>query len=110
MSAIYWLYLVTSFTALFRTYDEYTSELSSGHLSWSPVHSSEAFWKENATKLNERDYEQLRALVTILKSSSDPTVLAVAAHDVGQYLKYYDSGKKYVSSVVFLRSILTTAL
>lgn len=43
-----------------RTYDEYTTELSSGHLSWSPVHESESFWKENASKLNEKEYEQLR--------------------------------------------------
>jgi V-type H+-transporting ATPase subunit H len=44
----------------YRTYDEYTSELASGHLSWTPVHESEDFWKENATKLNEKDYEQLK--------------------------------------------------
>lgn len=45
---------------MYRTYDEYTTELSSGHLSWSPVHESESFWKENASKLNEKEYEQLR--------------------------------------------------
>lgn len=43
-----------------RTYDEYTSELASGHLSWTPVHESDGFWKENAIKLNEKDYEQLK--------------------------------------------------
>lgn len=45
-----------------RTYDEYVSELASGHLSWSPVHESDDFWKENATRLNENDYEQLKSL------------------------------------------------
>ena len=44
----------------YSTYDEYASELASGHLSWSPVHESDDFWKENATKLNEKDYEQLK--------------------------------------------------
>jgi V-type H+-transporting ATPase subunit H len=34
--------------------------LSSGHLSWTPVHESEDFWKENATKLNDKDHEQLK--------------------------------------------------
>ena len=29
-----------------------------------------------------------RRLVELLKSSRDPIVLAVAAHDVGQYIKY----------------------
>ncbi|KAJ3482136.1 hypothetical protein NLI96_g7185 [Meripilus lineatus] len=47
------------------TYDEYTSELTSGHLSWTPVHDSELFWKENATKLNDKNYEQLRSDITL---------------------------------------------
>ncbi|KIJ27416.1 hypothetical protein M422DRAFT_37773, partial [Sphaerobolus stellatus SS14] len=38
------------------TYDEYTSELASGHLSWSPVHTSDIFWSENAAKLNQKDH------------------------------------------------------
>lgn len=42
------------------TYDEYRSELTSGHLSWTPVHESDLFWKENATKLNDKDYELLK--------------------------------------------------
>jgi len=45
-----------------RTYDEYISELASGHLSWTPVHESDDFWKENATKLNEKDHEQLKSV------------------------------------------------
>ena len=43
-----------------RTWDEYTSELTSGHLSWTPVHDSNMFWKENATKLNEKDHFHLK--------------------------------------------------
>jgi len=42
------------------TYDEYVSELKSGHLSWSPVHDSDSFWKENVIKLNDKDYEQVK--------------------------------------------------
>ena len=100
-----------------RTYDEYTSELTSGHLSWTPVHESDDFWKENATRLNDRDYEQLRyvsspsssssslliiwfvrTLIKLLNDSQDPVVLAVAVHDLGQYIKHYKQGKKYVLS------------
>ncbi|KAK2467087.1 hypothetical protein APHAL10511_001345 [Amanita phalloides] len=81
------------------TYDEYTSELSSGHLSWTPVHESEDFWKENATKLNDKDHEQLRTLIRLLTESSDSTVLSVAAHDIGQYVKHYDLGKKWVAEL-----------
>ncbi|PPQ64691.1 hypothetical protein CVT26_002781 [Gymnopilus dilepis] len=81
------------------TYDEYVSELASGHLSWSPVHESDDFWKENATRLNENDYEQLKILIKLLKESADPLVLAVAAHDIGQYVKHYERGKKPVADL-----------
>jgi V-type H+-transporting ATPase subunit H len=71
------------------------------------------FWKENATKLNDSNYQQLkyvsepstlalhtnhqgyRVLVELLKDSQDPLVLAVASHDIGQYVKHYPRGKKY---------------
>ncbi|KAI0048224.1 ATPase V1 complex subunit H [Auriscalpium vulgare] len=79
------------------TWDEYASELTSGHLSWTPVHESELFWRENVTKLNERDYAYLKLLIELLRSSPDPTVLAVAAHDLGQYVKYHERGKKFVT-------------
>ena len=35
-----------------------------------------------------------RTLIRLLKESSDPNVLAVAAHDIGQYVKHYERGKK----------------
>lgn len=84
------------------------------------------FWKENATKLNDKDHEQLkyvgyifpatcievdtflqRILVRLLKESEDAVILAVAAHDLGQYVKHYERGKKCVSSSIDLFSPLT---
>ncbi|EJD53236.1 ATPase, V1 complex, subunit H [Auricularia subglabra TFB-10046 SS5] len=90
--------LAANFESL-TTYDEYTSELQSGHLSWTPVHDSQTFWKENVTKLNDDNYKQLKLLVGLLKTSDDPLVLAVAAHDIGQYVKFYDRGKKAVTDL-----------
>ncbi|KAG5645044.1 hypothetical protein DXG03_007223 [Asterophora parasitica] len=90
--------LNTNFQSL-TTYDEYTSELSSGHLSWTPVHESDSFWRENASRLNDNDYEQLKALLLVLKDSTDPLVLAVAVHDVGQYVSHCDRGKKLVTQL-----------
>ncbi|KAI0670643.1 ATPase V1 complex subunit H [Trametes maxima] len=81
------------------TYDEYRSELLSGHLSWTPVHESDLFWKENATKLNDKDYELLKILIRLLSESNDPTVLAVASHDIGQYVKHYERGKKILTDL-----------
>lgn len=76
------------------------------------MHESDDFWRENASKLNEKDYEQLK-LVLLLKlapdwafhylffrilirllGTEDPLVLAVAVHDLGQYVKHYERGKK----------------
>lgn len=37
-----------------------------------------------------------RILIRLLNESDNPTVLAVAAHDLGQYVKHYERGKKYV--------------
>ncbi|THH31773.1 hypothetical protein EUX98_g2445 [Antrodiella citrinella] len=96
------IYLKDELNARFEsltTYDEYTSELTSGHLSWTPVHDSELFWKENVTKLNNRDYEQLKTLIRLLKESQDVVVLAVAAHDIGQYVKHYERGKKVLDDL-----------
>jgi len=90
--------LTTHFQNL-TTYDEYTSELASGHLSWTPVHESDDFWKENATKLNDKDCEQLKLLINILKTSNDPNILAIGANDIGQYVKHYERGKKFVTDL-----------
>jgi len=90
--------LTANFQSL-TTYDKYTSELDSGHLSWTPVHESEDFWRENASKLNDKDYQQLKTLLRLLRDSGDSIVLAVAAHDIGQYVKHYERGKKMVTDL-----------
>ncbi|PAV24369.1 ATPase V1 complex subunit H [Pyrrhoderma noxium] len=81
------------------TWEEYIAELESGHLSWSPVHESDTFWQENASKLGEKDNAQLKLLVKLLNESTDPVVLAVATHDLGQFVKYTERGKKIVSDL-----------
>ncbi|KAG9355212.1 hypothetical protein JZ751_000050 [Albula glossodonta] len=75
------------------SFDEYSSELKSGRLEWSPVHKSEKFWRENAVRLNEKNYELLKILTKLLEVSDDPQVIAVAAHDVGEYVRHYPRGK-----------------
>lgn len=37
-----------------------------------------------------------RQLINLLQESRDPTVLAVAVHDVGMYVKYCEKGKQLV--------------
>jgi V-type H+-transporting ATPase subunit H len=38
------------------TFDEYTLEITSNRLSWSPAHKSDKFWRENAQRLNENNF------------------------------------------------------
>ena len=66
------------------SYDEYVTEVRSGRLEWSPVHRSEKFWRENAAKLNDKNYELLRILITLLESTKEPLVLSVACFDLGK--------------------------
>uniref|UniRef100_A0A8C5I9I1 ATPase H+ transporting V1 subunit H n=1 Tax=Gouania willdenowi TaxID=441366 RepID=A0A8C5I9I1_GOUWI len=81
------------------SFDEYSSELKSGRLEWSPVHKSEKFWRENAVRLNEKNYELLKILTRLLEVSDDPQVIAVAAHDVGEYVRHFPRGKRVIEQL-----------
>lgn len=76
------------------SYDEYVTEIRSGRLEWSPVHRSEKFWRENAHNLNERNYELLKILISLLDTSKDPLILSVACFDLGEYVRHYQRGKQ----------------
>lgn len=81
------------------SFDEYTSEVKSGRLEWSPVHKNEKFWRENAIRLNENNYSLLKMLVRLLESSKDPLILSVAAHDLGEYVRHYPRGKVVIEQL-----------
>lgn len=42
------------------TFDEYTLEITSNRLSWSPAHKSDKFWRENAQRLNDNNFYLIR--------------------------------------------------
>ncbi|XP_053990204.1 V-type proton ATPase subunit H isoform X1 [Hylaeus volcanicus] len=81
------------------SFDEYSTEVKSGRLEWSPVHKSGKFWRENASRLNEKNYELLRILVHLLETSKDPLVLSVASFDVGEYVRHYPRGKHIIEQL-----------
>merc|ERR1712193_475158 len=62
-------------------------------MGWSPVHRSENVWRENAAKLNDKNYELLRILITLLESTKEPLVRSVACFDLGEYVRHYQRGK-----------------
>lgn len=53
------------------------------------------FWQREAVRLNENDYEILRILVQLLKTTKDPVVLSVASFDIGEYARCHPRGKLY---------------
>merc|ERR1712098_517521 len=77
------------------SYDEYVTEVRAGRLEWSPGHRSEKFWRENAAKFNDKNYELLKLLLALLETSKDPLVLSVACFDLGEYVRHYQRGKDY---------------
>jgi len=83
------------------TYDEYASEVESGHLSWTAAHESDDFWKENGPRVGvENNGKVLRQLISLISTSRDPLVLAVAANDIGKYLTYGgDRARKTVTDM-----------
>ncbi|XP_044740321.1 V-type proton ATPase subunit H isoform X1 [Chrysoperla carnea] len=81
------------------SFDEYSTEVKSGRLEWSPVHKSAKFWRENAGRLNERNYELLRILIHLLEGSQDPLVLSVACFDIGEYVRHYARGKHVIEQL-----------
>ncbi|CAI8018615.1 V-type proton ATPase subunit H [Geodia barretti] len=81
------------------SWDEYAAEVKSGRLEWSPVHRSDKFWRENVMKLNENNHEILKTLVLILQESQSAVAIAVAAHDLGEYVRYYPRGKRNLDAL-----------
>ncbi|BEI92182.1 uncharacterized protein CcaverHIS019_0410020 [Cutaneotrichosporon cavernicola] len=71
------------------TFDEYVSELESGHLVWSPAHESDDFWRLEVGRIQtEANGKLVRRLIELLNTSHDPVVLAVACNDVAKFVKY----------------------
>lgn len=81
------------------SFDEYVTEVKSGRLEWSPVHREIRFWRENASRLNEGNYELLRTLIHLLNFNNDPLILSVAAHDIGEYVRHYPRGKHVLEQI-----------
>lgn len=83
-----------------NSYDEYSSEVKSGSLDWSPPHKSELFWRDNAPRLVENDCELLRQLVRLLDPAHfDAKTVAIAAHDLGMYMEYHAPGRAHVERI-----------
>merc|ERR1711908_75028 len=86
--------LISSEVQEMSNFDRYERELQSGF-----IHSSK-FWAENVMKFEQNDFRALRTLAGLLLSTtSDPTTLAVACHDLGEFVALHPLGKKKVAQL-----------
>jgi len=85
--------------ALLSTWEVYKSEVLSGSLSWSTVHKSEKFWRENVHRFEEDNYKLLLILKDLLTSSPNAIVLAVACYDIGEFARFHSRGKVIVQQL-----------
>merc|ERR1712060_394359 len=75
----------------------YERELHSHKLKWGFIHSPK-FWSENVLKFEQNDWKALRALTACL-DLSDTTTVAVACHDLGEFVTAHPLGKKQVTAL-----------
>ncbi|BFZ64903.1 H(+)-transporting V1 sector ATPase subunit H [Saitoella coloradoensis] len=82
------------------TFDEYASEIESGHLSWTPPHKSTQFWKQNARRIyEENNGALLRTLARTLQIATEPVVVGVACNDVKWFLREMPEGRKMLQEL-----------
>jgi V-type H+-transporting ATPase subunit H len=79
------------------SFDVYKNELLSKKLDWSsPPHRSEKFWRQNVLRFEDDDYRCLRILKQIIEEEQNTRVVAVAAWDIGEFVRYHPRGKLFV--------------
>merc|ERR1712014_429414 len=80
-------------------FDRYERELQTGVLSWGFIHSSK-FWAENVLKFEQNDFRALKCLAGLLTDpNTEPTTLAVACHDLGEFVTMHPLGKRKVAQL-----------
>ncbi|CAD7697492.1 unnamed protein product [Ostreobium quekettii] len=82
--------------AVISTFDKYKSEILSGRLEWGPIHTEEAFWRQNVHHLEEKEFHILRVLLRLLEVSREVKTLAVGCHDLGQFVSHHPHGRGIV--------------
>lgn len=56
---------------LLSSFDKYKREVLGGNLDWGPMHTSDQFWRDNTSKLEEKDFQIIRVLLKLLETSRD---------------------------------------
>jgi len=78
--------------------------LNSECLEWSAVH-TERFWKENAIRFEDSDYQMIKKLNTLLSSQRQKNV-AIACYDLGEFCRFYPHGRNILESMKIKDTIM----
>lgn len=81
------------------SFEKYRKEVMGGQLDWSPMHTSEQFWRENVEKFEEKDFQVLRVLLKLIEASREVRTLAVGCHDLGMFIMHHPQGRYIVSDL-----------
>eukprot|EP01100_Stratorugosa_tubuloviscum_P014363 TRINITY_DN764_c0_g1_i1.p1 TRINITY_DN764_c0_g1~~TRINITY_DN764_c0_g1_i1.p1 ORF type:complete len:444 (+),score=172.46 TRINITY_DN764_c0_g1_i1:103-1434(+) len=85
---------------LLNSFDMYKQEILSGKLEWtSPCHTSDKFWRDSAMRFEENNFRILVVLVDLLQNSNDTTVLSIAAHDIGEFVRCHPRGRMIIQQL-----------
>ena len=79
------------------SWDVYKSELETAKLEWSPSHKSDHFWKDNHKAFEAENCAAIKTLVALLVPESDAQTLAVACHDIGEFVKHHPEGRRLMT-------------
>jgi V-type H+-transporting ATPase subunit H len=91
--------LISSGIQEMSNFARYEKELNTGSLEWGFIHTTK-FWAENVMKFEDNDFKALKTLLKLLLDPrTDSTTLAVACHDVGEFVVLHPAGKKKVSEL-----------
>ena len=81
-----------------NSWEVYSKEIASERLEWSPSHKSEAFWRDNCKAFEGHNMQTLKQLVALLESREAET-LAIACHDIGQFIKVHPEGRRLMTQL-----------
>lgn len=98
--------MISSEVSKLSSFDRYERELHTGKLKWGFIHSTK-FWAENVMKFEASDFSAIKELAGLLQNSkADPTTLAVACHDVGEFVALHPLGKKKVGQLMVKEKVM----
>lgn len=82
-----------------NTFTMYKQEIISGNLKWNSIYRTENFWKENIIYFEENDFEIIKILIEVIKTSNNPIILSIICSDIGEFVRFHPRGRKIISKL-----------